>query len=118
MSQPILDTERLRLMPLADEHLEFEVELDSDPEVMRNIAGRASSRAEVERAHRRRLLAAREVSGLGFWVGFADGVSVGWWILRSPNGPDQPKVAGGQTWVIGWCANTGATGTRARERES
>ncbi len=94
MSQPILGTERLRLMPLADEHLEFEVELDSDPEVMRYIAGRASSRPEVERAHRRRLLAAREVSGLGFWVGFAGGVFVGWWILQPPNGPDQPKVAG------------------------
>jgi RimJ/RimL family protein N-acetyltransferase len=41
MTQPTLDTERLRLVPLADEHLEFEVELDSDPEVMRYLAGRA-----------------------------------------------------------------------------
>src|ERR1035437_1845532 len=64
MTQKILDTERLRLVPLAEEHLEFEVELDSDPEVMRCLAGRASSRAEVEQAHQRRLAAAPGVPGL------------------------------------------------------
>jgi hypothetical protein len=32
MSQPTLHTGRIRLVPLADEHLEYEVELDSDPE--------------------------------------------------------------------------------------
>ena len=98
MSQPILRTERLRLVPLADEHLELEVELDSDPEVMRYLIGRARTRAEVEQAHRRRLAAADEVPGLGFWVGFRAGGDgdefVGWWILQPPNGPDQPKVPG------------------------
>jgi hypothetical protein len=33
MSQATLRTSRIRLVPLADEHLEYEVELDSDPEV-------------------------------------------------------------------------------------
>lgn len=94
MAQPTLHSDRLRLVPLADDHLELEVELDSDPEVMRYLIGRAASRAEVEQAHRRRLAAAREVPGLGFWAGFADGDFVGWWILQPPHGPDQPKVAG------------------------
>ncbi|HEY3630202.1 MAG TPA: GNAT family N-acetyltransferase [Jatrophihabitantaceae bacterium] len=94
MAQPILHTERLRLVPLADEHLEFEVELDSDPEVMRHLIGRAATRAEVEQAHRRRLAAAQEMSGLGFWVGFAENTFVGWWILRPPHGPDQPNIPG------------------------
>ena len=94
MAQPTLDTERLRLVPLADEHLEFEIELDSDPEVMRYISGRPSSPEEVKRAHQRRVAAAAEVPGLGFWAGFAAGEFVGWWILQPPNGPDQPKVAG------------------------
>ncbi|HEY5431525.1 MAG TPA: GNAT family N-acetyltransferase, partial [Solirubrobacteraceae bacterium] len=76
------------------EHLDREVELDSDAEVMRYLTGRAMSRAEVERAHRRRLAAAREVLGLGFWVGFAGDDFVGWWVLQPPNGPDQPKVPG------------------------
>lgn len=94
MAQPLLNTERLSLVPLADEHLRFEIELDSDAEVMRYITGRASSPGEVKQAHRRRLAAADEVPGLGFWAGFADDDFVGWWILQPPNGPDQPKVAG------------------------
>jgi len=94
MTQPELSTERLRLVPLADEHLGFEVELDSDAEVMRYLTGRSAARSEVEAAHRRRIAAAGEVPGLGFWVGLADGVAVGWWLLRPPNGPDQPKITG------------------------
>jgi RimJ/RimL family protein N-acetyltransferase len=94
VAQPILHTERLELVPLSDDHLEFEIELDTDPEVMRYLTGRAASRAEVERAHVRRLRAAREVPGLGYWSGFADDAFVGWWILQPPHGPDQPKVAG------------------------
>lgn len=91
MAQPILHTERLRLEPLGDEHLECEIALDSDPEVMRYINGRAGSRAEVERAHSRRLRVGRDAPGFGFWAGFADDVFVGWWILQPPNGPDQPR---------------------------
>jgi RimJ/RimL family protein N-acetyltransferase len=92
--QPTLYTERLTLVPLADEHLEFEVELDSDPEVMRYLSGRGLSRSEVEERHRRRVAAAGEVPGLGFWVGFAESFFVGLWNLGPPHGPDQPKVAG------------------------
>jgi len=93
-AQPTLHTARLTLVPLTDEHLELEVELDSDAEVMRYLTGRALSRAEVERAHRRRIAAARKVPGLGFWVGFDGGDFIGWWILQPPHGPDQPEVAG------------------------
>lgn len=94
MTQPTLYTERLQLMPLSDAHLELEIALDADPEVMRYLTGRALSRAEVKRAHQRRIAAAHEVPGLGFWAGFAAGEFVGWWILQPPHGPDQPKVAG------------------------
>ncbi|MFD5074459.1 GNAT family N-acetyltransferase [Streptomyces sp. NPDC058371] len=94
MTQPTIHTQRLTLVPLANEHLEWEVELDSDPEVMRYISGQARSRAEVEVAHLRRCATSREAPGFGFWTGFAEGNFVGWWILRPPVGPDQPKVAG------------------------
>ncbi|MFD9889391.1 GNAT family N-acetyltransferase [Amycolatopsis sp. NPDC059027] len=94
MTQPVLHTPRLKLVPLADEHLGLEIELDSDPEVMRYLDGRASSRAEVEAAHRRRLAAALEVPGLGLWAGFDEEGFVGWWLLRPPHGPDQPQVDG------------------------
>ncbi|MEV7095473.1 GNAT family N-acetyltransferase [Amycolatopsis sp. NPDC051045] len=92
MDRPTLRTERLTLVPLADEHLEHEVELDADPEVMRYLTGRAMTRAETEAAHRRRLAAARD--GLGLWAGFAEDGFVGWWLLRPPHGPDQPEVDG------------------------
>ncbi|XVQ87578.1 GNAT family N-acetyltransferase [Microbispora siamensis] len=94
MSQPILRTDRITLVPLSDEHLEHEIELDADPEVMRYLAGRARSREEVEVFHRQRLAAADRVAGLGFWVGFVDGQFVGWWILEPPTRDDQGPVEG------------------------
>jgi hypothetical protein len=45
--QQTLQTDRSTLVPLADEHFEWEVELDSDFEVMRYLGGRASTRVEV-----------------------------------------------------------------------
>ena len=94
MPQQTLHTGRLTLVPLADEHLDWEVELDSDPEVMRYLGGRASTREEVEVAHARRLEAARKVDGLGFWVGLVNDEFVGWWTLQPAHGPDQPDDPG------------------------
>ena len=90
MPQQILNTERITLLPLADEHLEWEVELDADPEVMRYLSGRASTREEVEAGHARRMAAAQKRDGLGFWVGLVNNEFVGWWILQPAHGPDQP----------------------------
>jgi RimJ/RimL family protein N-acetyltransferase len=92
--QPTLHTERIALVPLAEEHLEHEVGLDADPEVLRYLFAGARPRAEVEQAHRRRLAAALPVPGLGFWAGFVDGGFVGWWILQPTHGPDQPRLPG------------------------
>ena len=78
MPQPILRTARLLLVPLADRHLELEVELDSDPEVLRYLFGRARPRAEVAEAHATRMAAGRQVDGLGYWMAFGTG------------GPDAP----------------------------
>lgn len=95
MPQATLRTERIQLVPLADEHFEYEVELDSDPQVMRYLGdGRARTREQVEQSHRRRLAAADQVPGLGFWVGFVGGEFVGWWILQPPERDDQGPVQG------------------------
>jgi len=95
MYQATLHTGRIQLVPLSDEHLEHEVDLDSDPEVMRYLGnGRARTREEVERLHRHRLAAARRVPGLGFWAGLVDGEFVGWWILEPPQRTDQGPVEG------------------------
>ena len=60
MPLPILHTERLLLVPLANRHLELEVELDSDPEVLRYLSGRANTRDEVIESHARRMAHARK----------------------------------------------------------
>jgi RimJ/RimL family protein N-acetyltransferase len=73
MPQPILRTDRLLLVPLADRHLEWEVQLDADPEVLRYLTGRARSRDEVVASHAQRLALSRTVDGLGFWMAFGSG---------------------------------------------
>jgi RimJ/RimL family protein N-acetyltransferase len=105
MPQPILRTDRLLLIPLADRHLDLEIQLDSDPEVLRYLFGRARSRDEVVAAHAGRMALAREVDGLGYWMAFgSDGVApgstppasaeegefVGLMMLPPAHGPDQP----------------------------
>jgi RimJ/RimL family protein N-acetyltransferase len=104
MPQPTLSTPRLLLVPLADRHLDLEIELDSDPEVMRYITGRAQSPAEVRDSHDRRMTLAQKVDGLGYWMAFASdpdidppppesedaGVFVGLMMLPPAHGPDQP----------------------------
>jgi len=82
MPQSVLHTARLALVPLADEHLPHEVELDSDPEVMRYLEPRARTADEVAVFHDRRLALAADGPGLGFWAGFLDGEFVGWWLLH------------------------------------
>jgi RimJ/RimL family protein N-acetyltransferase len=92
MPQPILHTDRLLLVPLADRHLDLEVELDSDPEVLRYISGRAHTRDEVVASHAKRMALARKVPGLGYWMAFGtdDGHFVGLMMLPPAHGPDQP----------------------------
>lgn len=46
LRQALLSTSRIRLVPLSDEHLEHEADLDSDPEVMRYPTGRAGTREQ------------------------------------------------------------------------
>jgi RimJ/RimL family protein N-acetyltransferase len=90
--QKVLQTARIELIPLADDHFDFELELDSDPEVLRYLYPRSLTPQQVEEAHTDRMAASHEVPGLGFWVGCVAGEFVGWWSLRPPHGPDQPRV--------------------------
>ncbi|MFI0976061.1 GNAT family N-acetyltransferase [Streptomyces sp. NPDC021093] len=93
MSQAILSTERVRLVPLSDEHLEHQLELDADPEVMRHLGG-ARSREQVEAALRGNLADAERVEGLGYWAGFVEGDFAGYWILRPPGTADEEPAEG------------------------
>ncbi|MGA8257619.1 MAG: GNAT family N-acetyltransferase, partial [Nocardioides sp.] len=82
MGRPRLRTERIRLDPLTVEHTELLVELDSDPDVLRYIFGRALSRDEVVDVWMpRRTRTEADARGIGFWVGWHDGDFLGWWCL-------------------------------------
>lgn len=70
LPQPVLRTERLVLEPLADEHVDLEIELDADPEVLRYLFPRARTPEEVRARHAERVAEGREVEGLGMWMGF------------------------------------------------
>lgn len=99
MTQPLLHTKRLELRPLAADHLEHLVELDSDPEVLRYLYARARSREEVEDHMGSRLDPERAAEGLGYWVGFAGEEFVGWWHLVRP---DRPEKGAPQDGVLGY----------------
>jgi RimJ/RimL family protein N-acetyltransferase len=88
-----LQTERLELVPMADEHRALVVLLNSDPEVMRFIRGRAATPEETLAEWDVRLSAQTDAArGLGYWVGFEDGAFVGWWSASSY--AKDPTVAG------------------------
>jgi RimJ/RimL family protein N-acetyltransferase len=95
VNQAPLQTERIRLVPLGDEHLDLEVDLDSDPEVMRYLTGDGRTRAQVEKTHQLRMATAEAVEGLGFWVGFVGEEFVGWWLLQ-PAGWGEDELVEGQ----------------------
>ncbi|HEY3528221.1 MAG TPA: GNAT family N-acetyltransferase [Nocardioides sp.] len=90
--RPTLHTTRLTLEPVADEHLPLLVELNSDPEVMRFLIGRAATPEETYAEwERRRGPQSDEERGLGYWAGFetaAGGGFVGWWSTSHYAGDD------------------------------
>ena len=103
--QPVLRTVRLLLVPLADRRLDLEIQLDSDPEVLRYLGGQARSAAEVAESHARRMALTGRVDGLGFWMAFGsgggtrgsapptseeEGEFAGLIMLPPAHGPDQP----------------------------
>jgi RimJ/RimL family protein N-acetyltransferase len=91
--RPTLHTDRLRLEPVTDEHLPLLVELNSDPEVMRFLIGRAATPEETYAEWaRRRGAQSDEERGLGYWVGFERGTFVGWWSCSAY--ADDPATAG------------------------
>lgn len=68
--RPTLTTERIRPDPLTHEHTDLLVDLDSDPEVLRFIFGRALSREEVVGTWMpRRTRPDADARSLGYWVG-------------------------------------------------
>lgn len=113
MVTPTLTTDRLVMVPMGPEHLPLHIRLDSDPEVMRYLLGRA--RTEAEAIARWEPECADQVAralGLGFWMGFDReryrtevpddwAAFVGWWDLDpSEVGPNGRVVAAEAGWRV------------------
>ncbi|KAL2862403.1 GNAT family N-acetyltransferase [Aspergillus lucknowensis] len=99
MTQATLQSARLKLVPLGQEHFEITSKLDQDPEVMKYIGfGRPLTLDEAKEVHEWLLSTATAVSGLGLgtWVGYTnDDEPIGWWILapapiEKDNDKDKP----------------------------
>ncbi|MBO1767181.1 GNAT family N-acetyltransferase [Allobranchiibius sp. GilTou38] len=102
MTRPVLHTPRIELRPMTLEHLPLLHRLDSDPEVMRYLIGRARTPAEIEQFWGPRCAdTAADELGVGWWVGFQEGEFLGWWDLgRSDSPPGSPgRLAEAE---IGW----------------
>jgi RimJ/RimL family protein N-acetyltransferase len=84
---------------MTPEHLPLLHRLDSDPEVMRFLLGRARTAAEIDTFWGPRCAdTSADALGLGWWVGFQDETFLGWWDLS-------PGAVGHQTVTeaeIGW----------------
>lgn len=72
--RPTLHSDRLLLSPAEAGHLPVLVELDSDPQVMRHLIGRARTTAEATQFW------APQLPG-PLWIGYREHVPVGWWAL-------------------------------------
>ena len=111
--RPRLTTERLSLQPLTDAHTELLVELDSDPEVLRHIFGRALTREEVLTDHLpRRLRPDGPPRGIGYWVGFEEGAFVGWWTLAVDDGDPCTAELGYRLRRAAWGRGLATEGSR------
>ncbi len=117
MPQATLQTDRIRLVPLGDEHLEHEVELDADPAVMRYVTGKATPRAEIEEEILPAFLSYYErFPGYGFWAAIekTTGDFLGWFHLRPAAGhPEDEPELGYRLRRAAWGKGYATEGSRA-----
>lgn len=99
VTRPTLRTERIELRPMRPEHLGLLEQLDTDPEVMRHLLGRARTVDEIAEFWEPRCADSEaDRVGLGHWVGFTDGEFLGWWAAWPPS----PMPAHPTTAELGW----------------
>lgn len=88
MSQSTIQTDRLALRPLGEEHRHHFIQLNSHAAVMKYIEGRPLTEQEAVQDHNTRLASAAGAGGLGYWVGYLGAEFIGWWALSPVKTPD------------------------------
>lgn len=102
MTRPVVTTERLVLRPMKPQHLSLHRQLDTDPEVMRYLLGRARTPEETDAFWEPRCTETiADAAGLGWWVGFAGDRCVGWWDLGRSDSDPEAAIKPGEA-EIGW----------------
>lgn len=111
---PQLETARLDLVPVSQEHFDLLVELNSDPQVTCYKLGRPATRAETLAEWEQRLVGQSDLDrDLGYWAGFARDEFIGWWSASSFSA--DPTVSGigyrlrRQSWGVGYATEGART---------
>jgi RimJ/RimL family protein N-acetyltransferase len=87
--------QRIELIPLSEGHLDHEVELDSDAEVMRYLGdGLSRRRAQVQEVPPAQARDSGALSGAGLLGRVVEREFVGWWGSEPPQRADQGPVSG------------------------
>ena len=114
-----MSTDRLELRPVEVDDLDLMVDLNSAPEVMTYIRGRAATPDETVVEWRQRLEHQSDPArGLGYWAGFAAGTFVGWWSASSFEGRSEISGIGYRLRAAGWGRGLATEGARAMIRQA
>lgn len=100
---PGIASARLDLSAVSDGDIGLMRRLNADEVVMRNLTGRPATAEETYAEWTERLQGRSDPGrGLGYWIGRADGVFVGWWGLGRAHGSQARRI-----WGIACVRRTG-----------
>lgn len=92
-----MTTERLKLVPLTEEYMPMQIELDTDPRVTRYLFAEPRTENEVRQNLAEQVRMHQDTPGYGCWVGLYNEEPIGWFSMRPPEREDQgPKEGQGE----------------------
>jgi RimJ/RimL family protein N-acetyltransferase len=110
---------RLHLSPVSDDDIGLMRRLNADEAVMRNLTGRPATAEETRAEWAERLLGRSDPGrGLGYWIGRADGVFVGWWGLGACSWEPGTANLGYRLSPAQWGRGLATEGSRALLRHA
>lgn len=116
---PGIASARLDLSAVSDGDIGLMRRLNADEVVMRNLTGRPATAEETYAEWTERLQGRSDPGrGLGYWIGRADGVFVGWWGLGACSWEPSTANLGYRLCPAHWGRGLAAEGSRALLRHA